>query len=322
VAGTNAPVSASGAFGSASSAILLGDTAASSTGSASLLTGGAFSVDRDITVQALGASGTQTATIGGSTADSSIFSGAISLNRNLTVTAVSGGTVNLTKSITNSTGSNTVNITGTSTSNVVLNNSGTSNQFAPTLFSINSGKLSLGASNQIGSATNVTVKGGGTFSSGGFSDGTRPSNAGGSDGAAGMGALTLLTTSSGSHATIDFTTGSGSSLVFSTISGASGAYIDVLNWNGLARTDNGLGTNDRLLIAGSDPGLTTTDLQNWQFYDNTGALFATGAMEIAYGNMFEIVPVPEPSTWVAAVLAFGVVGYSQRRRLRQLLARS
>ena len=32
--------------------------------------------------------------------------------------------------------------------------------------------------------------------------------------------------------------------------------------------------------------------------------------------MFEIVAVPEPSTWVAAVLALGVIGFSQRKRVR------
>ena len=106
-----------------------------------------------------------TTTIGGNTANSSIFSGAIVLNKTLTVTAVTGGTVNLTKSIS---GANTVNVAGAGTSNVVLNAS-TANQFAPTLFSVNSGKLSIGASDQIANATNLTVVGG-TFDIAAFSD--------------------------------------------------------------------------------------------------------------------------------------------------------
>src|SRR5207244_3172036 len=130
-------------------------------------------------------------------------------------------------------------------------------------------------------AAGVTIKGGGTFNTGGFSEGTRPSSAGATDGVAGLGALTLQTTSSGSHAMIDFTTGSGSSLVFDSLSGATGAFVDVMNWNGLAQTDNGATTNDRLLFA-TNPNLSTTDLANWQFYDNTGARYATGEMEIAY----------------------------------------
>lgn len=38
------------------------------------------------------------------------------------------------------------------------------------------------------------------------------------------------------------------------------------------------------------------------------------------GNIdFTLTAVPEPSTWVAAALAFGAVGWSQRRRLRELV---
>jgi hypothetical protein len=35
----------------------------------------------------------------------------------------------------------------------------------------------------------------------------------------------------------------------------------------------------------------------------------------------EVVPVPEPSTWLGAALALGAIGFTQRRRLRDLLAR-
>jgi hypothetical protein len=34
------------------------------------------------------------------------------------------------------------------------------------------------------------------------------------------------------------------------------------------------------------------------------------------GNNFVITAVPEPSTWLAAALAMGVIGFSQRKRLR------
>ena len=167
VAGTNSAVSTNGAFGNASSAIILGDANTTTNNSSpSLLIGGAFNVGRDITIANQTTSGTYT--IGGNTADSSTFSGAIALNKNLTITAVTGGTVNLTKSISNASGTNTVSITGAGTSNIVLNNA-SANQFAPTLFSVASGKLSLGASDQIANATNLAV-GGGTFNIGTFSD--------------------------------------------------------------------------------------------------------------------------------------------------------
>ena len=163
VAGTNSLDSTNGAFGNASSAIVLADASSAASDNVSLLINGAFTVARAITVNSNNSSGTTT--IGGNTANSSIFSGAIVLNKTLTVTAVTGGTVNLTKSIS---GANTVNVAGAGTSNVVLNAS-TANQFAPTLFSVNSGKLSIGASDQIANATNLTVVGG-TFDIAAFSD--------------------------------------------------------------------------------------------------------------------------------------------------------
>jgi len=36
----------------------------------------------------------------------------------------------------------------------------------------------------------------------------------------------------------------------------------------------------------------------------------------AMDNLDVDVPVPEPGTWVAAALALGVIGFSQRKRLR------
>ena len=79
---------------------------------------------------------------------------------------------------------------------------------------------------------------------------------------------------------------------------------------------NGNANNDRLLSA-SDPGLSQTDLANFNFYSDGGStLFAAGGTEFGYGNMFEIVAVPEPGTWFAAVLTLVAIGFSQRKRLR------
>jgi autotransporter-associated beta strand protein len=154
----------SGALGVSANTINLGDTGGTAANT-SLLTTGAFTFSNNITVRSGNAG---IATIGGNSANSSTFSGAITLNKDLTITAITGGTVNLTKSISNATGTNTVNITGAGTSNIILNNA-TTNQFAPTIFSIASGKLSLGASNQIGDGTGLTILGG-TFDLLTFSD--------------------------------------------------------------------------------------------------------------------------------------------------------
>ena len=83
IAGANVSVSANGPFGNASSAIALGDATTISSATAmnpQLLTGGAFTMARTVTVgannSALGNAST-TFTIGGNTANSSTFSGAI-----------------------------------------------------------------------------------------------------------------------------------------------------------------------------------------------------------------------------------------------------
>jgi autotransporter-associated beta strand protein len=219
-------------------------------------------------------------------------------------TTVSAGTLKIDNS-----GTTTARLANTS--GVTVNSGGT------LLLASSSGS----STDRISNSAGVTLNGGATFNTGGLSEGTRPSSSGSSDGAAGMGALTLTSTSSGSHAIIDFTNANGSSLVFSSLSGASGAFVDIKNWTGLARTDNGATTNDRLLFA-SDPGLTATQLANWQFFDDSGTAFATGAMEIAYGNLFEICPVPEPGTWFAGFMALAALGYQQRRRLLAVLRRN
>ena len=93
-------------------------------------------------------------------------------------------------------------------------------------------------------------------------------------------------------------------------------YVHILNWTGNLGFDDGSASNDRLLSA-SDPGLSQTDLANFNFYSDGGTnLITAGGTEFVYGNMFEIVAVPEPSTWFAAALALSVIGFSQRKRLR------
>ena len=130
-----------------------------------------------------------------------------------------------------------------------------------------------------------------------------------------MGALTLASTSSGSRATIDFLTGAnGSTLAFSGLIGGNGAFLDIKDWTGTPFTDNSATGNDRLLF-GVDPGLTAAQLANVRFFDDSGAFIGGGEI-IGYGNMFELVAIPEPSTWLAAALALGVIGFSQRKRVR------
>ena len=83
-------------------AVTLGDTTGST--DASLLVAGAFTVDRNITVQDDG-SGSSTRTLGGSnTSGTAVFAGNITLEADLTLTAAPGGAVRLAGALDNSDG--------------------------------------------------------------------------------------------------------------------------------------------------------------------------------------------------------------------------
>jgi len=219
-------------------------------------------------------------------------------------TTINGGTLSLDNN--NTTTARLVN-----TSVVTVNSGGT------LLFS-QSGVTA--STDRINDTASITINGDGTFKTGGLSEGIRPSSSVMNDGVAGMGALSLQNTSSASRATIDFLTGAnGSSLVFSSLSGGAGAFLDIKNWTGTLFTDNSATANDRLLF-GTDPGLSAAQLANVRFFDDNGAFIGPGGI-IPYGNMFELTCIPEPSTWLAGGLAFGVLVFSQKRRLLRAISR-
>lgn len=161
------------------------------------------------------------------------------------------------------------------------------------------GTLMLGANNQINDTAPVTLAGG-TFSAGNFSEGT--------DSTPGLGALTLTASS-----VMDF--GSGAGAVLTLAGFTPGTFtLTISNWSGNAGTF-GDGTTDRLIFSSDQ----TANLGSFVF---TG--YGPGAMEFDLGNgYYEItpVPVPEPSTYIAAILALAAVGFQQRRRLLGLLRR-
>lgn len=101
VAGGNSPSGAVGVFGNSVSAIALGTaTSVTSNLSSTLLTGGAFTVARNITVGANTGLTTGIYTVGGNTATSSTFSGILTLNQPLSITQISGGTLFFTNNLT------------------------------------------------------------------------------------------------------------------------------------------------------------------------------------------------------------------------------
>jgi len=96
VAGADAPSGASGAFGSATSAIALGDGSTGGSDNLGLLIGGAYTVGRNVTVTNNG----NVVTIGGTnTASTALYSGTVTLNKDVTLTAAGGGTVDFSGNI-------------------------------------------------------------------------------------------------------------------------------------------------------------------------------------------------------------------------------
>ncbi len=99
IAGNNVPSGSNGALGNAASAITLGDAATTTNNySPSFLIGGAFTVARSITVANQGTSGVYS--IGGNSSNTSVFSGTITLNEPLTISQTTGGTVQLSGTVT------------------------------------------------------------------------------------------------------------------------------------------------------------------------------------------------------------------------------
>jgi autotransporter-associated beta strand protein len=252
-----------------------------------------------------GGTGTTTITIG-STSGNGIINFApptvqignnISLvtNVNATLGAISPSAVvgeAVTAGITKS-GSGTLTLTGNNTyAGSTIINAGTVAASATSgkalgstsLVTVNSGgTLLTSTANQFGNTTPLTLAGG-TFNTGGTSQS--------------LGALSLTSSS-----TIDLADGS-SIVNFGGTSTRTDGTLSITNWSGSL---SGAGT-DRIIFANP---LDPTFLSNINF-----AGFTPGAMQLPGG---EIVPAPEPSTWIGGALALGAIGFSQRRRLSKHL---
>jgi autotransporter-associated beta strand protein len=156
------------------------------------------------------------------------------------------------------------------------------------------GTFLLGASDQINNTATVTL-GGGTLAKGNFSEGSASTP--------GAGALTL--TAAGSL--IDFGTGTVGVLTFDTFNPSTYA-LTIANWTG---TPNTVGTDstDRLIFASDQ----TANLSIFLFNG-----YGPGAVEFDLGNgYYEVAPVPETSTCLAAALTLGVVGIQLLFRRRK-----
>jgi len=103
------------------------------------------------------------------------------------------------------------------------------------------------------------------------------------------------------NSVIDFANLSGvSSLTFGSINGLTSNSLAIWNWNGLGSTTGGDGQYTHLFD--SNGTLSSAELANISFYSGSGSGFmGTGSFSTT-GNLNEIVPVPEPEVFVAALL--------------------
>jgi autotransporter-associated beta strand protein len=238
----------------------------------------------------------------------------LSTNANAATTAVmdyTGGNVSTDRAFVMTNGGGTINmataatemtLTGSASGSgklivgqgtLILN--GASNAFAPGSIQVDSGAtLQLAANNQIGDGTGLILNGG-TFRVGtsttGFSDT--------------LGTLTLSASS-----TIDlgsWTTGL-RQLTFADSSAITWTgTLTITNWQGVAGTSSDVAE----IIFGAG-GLTSAQ-RSQVYWANQGI---PGANLLGTG---ELVPVPEPKIYVAALALLGVVGWRERRRIAAII---
>jgi fibronectin-binding autotransporter adhesin len=201
---------------------------------------------------------------------------------------------------------------------------------------INAGTLNTAAANALGGTSSITVNIGGTLLlsnsgtndrinnsatmtlNGGTFNTAGLSEHGASNNTAGIGALTLSSTS-----TIDM--GNIASIVAFANSAANAATwvghtLNIYDWSGTPNTGGG---TDQLYFGSDATGLTAAQLTDVQFFSGAGTgAYTAGAIILSDGEIVPVV-VPEPSTWVGGALALLVIAYQfpviRRRRLAQIL---
>ena len=293
VAGTNAPSGSAGAFGNATLEVVLG--VAGGNNNAGILTNGAFTVGRIIRIPTSNTTdgGARVLTLGGNTADNSIFSGNIFLGtasqagRGVTLTAASGGQVTFSGVIQNPTGmdATTYTVTKAGLGTVVLTGA---NTYTGTT-SITAGTLKLGAAGSGANSPLGTVAAGTSVSGtgaaldlNGFTLATAEALTLNGTGVSSGGALT---NSSGTAATYSglITLGSASSIV----AGSGNILISnagTIAGSGFGLTLGGTATGSSLAsIIGTGAGmLTKSGTGTWTL---TGANLYTGLTTVSAGTL-------------------------------------
>ena len=309
-----------GAFGADTSTVQLGINSGSSTFTPSLLTGAAVTMARDVRV-VTGTTATITATLGGNSAHTSIFSGNITLGtdnvagNSLKLTAVSGGRVNVTGNLLRASGATgtTDAVTKTGAGIVAIEGSGNTYQGATT---VSAGTLLINGVLSSGGAA-VSVASGATF--GGTGSANRDVNI--ADGAI---------FSPGNMAT------GGSSLAgtFATVGNVSFANTSILNFD-LGLTSDTVSVTGNLTLDGvlniSDSGGLAPGM--YSLFSYTGTFINNGltlntlpsgytyALNTSTAGLVSLQVIPEPQTFAltAGGIALGLV-LIRRRSSRKIAA--
>jgi autotransporter-associated beta strand protein len=240
--------------------------------------------------------GNKTLTLQGSTAGVGEFRGKI-------VDKSSGQTTAVAKSGTGTwilSGANTYSGGTTVNGGTLLVNNTTGSGTGTGAVTVNNSGTILGGTGTI--SGNVTVNGNASIQGGNGTTGTAL-NVGGNLTLADNSIIRLALGPSLTHSTLTRTGGSwtfdsNQAFTFINLGATTGTYQNIIT--GLASDP---GTESGWIITGGG-GIAGTFV-----YDGTGNIDLT------------LTAVPEPSTWIIGTLAFGVLGWTQRRRLRALLAR-
>ena len=261
-------------------------------------------------------------------------------NQTLAGLTGSGSVTNSAGTLTLNAGSGTVTYGGSITGGGNLLKSGAFAQMlsGTSAFSgttiVTGGSLSLGTSGRLTQTASVTVTNGTTLLLGSSQANSINTNAtlnlgGGqlSMGGAGIGnhraaSQTFASLTLTANSSIDFAALSGtSSFYFSNISGLSTYTLSIFNWNGTnlyGQSSATGGANQYTRLYASTDGSFASALGNIRFYSGSttsSTFMGEGSFSSpSSGGFTQIVPVPEPSVVIAAVMLLGFLVHYQIRR--------
>ncbi len=224
------------------------------------------------------------------------------------------GTMNMTGGVSGTSG-----LTKQGTGTLTLSSTGSFT--GATIVDANGGTLNAATTDALKNTSSITVNNGGTLLLSGagnldrvnnaadisLAGGTIQKGAGASEGTTssiGLGALTLMATGSA----IDFT-GTAGTLTFASF--APGMFVlAITNYIG-----NGMPSGfDQLIFNQSQSG----QLNSFDFGFGAGMNVAQLDLMNGFFEVYSLAPVPEPGTWAAGILTVLALGYSQRKRLKNL----